>query len=578
MINKDKFKNFINKNNTIFVISLLLLIFFLGVTSIYNKSLIYDERCYVGMGKYILETGNLKTDGSIYHASLSFYLNSLFLNFLKIDTLIWEKESCWDRGIDLIFNSGYDSKFITFIIRLSFILLSLLLGIYVYLFAKKLYGKNAGLVALSFYTFSPNILSMSGYAITDFPLICFTFITIYYFHDYINKPSINNFIIVSIMLALALLSKLTAIYLFLIFLILIIIKFRIKNLINNISKIFMISVLAFLIIFAVYGFQFDTISNVLPRHYYDAAKKEINKKFGTSILGNSINYVFDNVKLPAPTYFAMSGTVLFFNSQGEVGFLFENYSEPRQKWWYYYFVVFLIKTPVPLLILLLISIFYFKRIKHKNILNEFFLIVPIIILFGVFVFNQISFDIRHISTIYPFIFVFVSKTIRLLNYKKLFFLFFALVIWYLLNSILIFPHYTAFFNEFIGFENSYKYLVTGVDRGQDLIGLKNFMNNNNIRKINFSYHGSVDPKYYGINYDFMSTLCYAPFGPDYKQYSTRCGEEFVEDCRERKGYIAISTTSLQGRLLNNRSCYAWLKKYEPIKKIGYTIFVYNITG
>lgn len=54
-------------------------------------------------------------------------------------------------------------------------------------------------------------------------------------------------------------------------------------------------------------------------------------------------------------------------------------------------------------------------------------------------------------------------------------------------------------------------------------------------------------------------------------------KNLLKDCREKKGYVAISTTSLQGRLLNNRSCYAWLKKYEPIKKVGYTIFVYNIT-
>src|SRR3989338_8130700 len=300
MVHKAIFKNFINKNHILIIIFLLLAMFILSTTSIYNKSPAYDERCFAGMGMYILKTGNFKTDGSLYHAPLSFYLNSFFLDFLKIDRHIWAKESCWDRGIDFIFNSGYDPKFIMFIIRLPFILLSLILGIYVYLFAKRLYGKNAGLMAFGLYAFSPNILSISVYALTDFPLICFAFIATYYFHEYINNPSINNFIFVSVSFALAMLSKLTAIYLFLIFLILIAIRFRKKNLVKNMLKLFMIGIVVFLIIFAAFGFQFDTMGNVLPEHYYNAAKKQIDKRFGTGKLGTAIDYIFENVKLPAP--------------------------------------------------------------------------------------------------------------------------------------------------------------------------------------------------------------------------------------------------------------------------------------
>ena len=79
---------------------------------------------------YVLKTGDYSTLPSMGHAVLPFHINSIFLNFLDIDEKVWKK-NCWERGPEVIFNSGYDYKLITFLVRLPFMLLSLILAFYV---------------------------------------------------------------------------------------------------------------------------------------------------------------------------------------------------------------------------------------------------------------------------------------------------------------------------------------------------------------------------------------------------------------------------------------------------------------
>ena len=168
-----KLENYIFSKYKLIVIFLLLINFFLISFSVYRESVIWDEVCYIGMGKYILETGNFRTDGSIAHATLSYYINSLFLYSIDIPDEIMNKESCWERGLALLFESKNPIRLL-FLIRLPLILLSVLLGFYVFKWAKELYGVKAGLFALLFYSFSPNIIANARFALTDFSFVCFS--------------------------------------------------------------------------------------------------------------------------------------------------------------------------------------------------------------------------------------------------------------------------------------------------------------------------------------------------------------------------------------------------------------------
>jgi hypothetical protein len=42
------------------------------------------------------------------------------------------------------------------------------------------------------------------------------------------------------------------------------------------------------------------------------------------------------------------------------------------------------------------------------------------------------------------------------------------------------------------------------------------------------------------------------------------------------GMLAISATNLQNVYFSDKQFYDWLKKYEPVDKIGYSIFIYDL--
>ena len=130
---------------------------------------------------------------------------------------------------------------------------------------------------------------------------------------------------------------------------------------------------------------------------------------------------------------------------------------------------------------------------------------------------------------------------------------YVLAILYISASVFIWPSPIAYFNEIVGGpDNGYNYLVdSNLDWGQDLKGLKTYMEENEIEKIKLSYFGRDLPERYKIEYENL-------------------------DCNYTKGIMAVSASHIQGIGLENKECYSWLKNYEPIEKIGYSIFIYNI--
>jgi len=239
------------------------------------------------------------------------------------------------------------------------------------------------------------------------------------------------------------------------------------------------------------------------------------------------------------------------STKGHPSFLNGQHSE--QGWWYYFIYAFMIKTPIPTIIFTIISIVLFTKLRTKNIIDEFIIIIPILLINIVFFFNHINIGLRHILLMYPFLFIFVSKITK----RKQFFwkgIIAALSIWYILSALFIFPHYLAYFNEFVeGPDNGHNYLIdSNIDWGQDLKGLKQWIDKNNIGKINLAYFGNDNETYRKINYQQLQ-------------------------CAPTKGIIAISVNLLQGIEKDQIKCSQWLKEFKPIEKIGYSIFIYNIT-
>ena len=231
------------------------------------------------------------------------------------------------------------------------------------------------------------------------------------------------------------------------------------------------------------------------------------------------------------------------------GYLMGEHS--TQGWWYYFPLAFLIKSPLPLLLLfgIAISLLITKR-KEYNLSNELYLLIPIMYFFTVFAFSSLNIGIRHILIIYPFVFIAASKVA---NHAVLRWTIPPLGAWLLIGTLLIHPYHLAYFNELVGPDNGPEWLIdSNIDWGQDLPTLKRYMKEKKIDQVILGYYGTDNATIRGIRSTPLK-------------------------CSPQKGVIAVSINLLKGITHKEHICLGWLKKYEPIEKLGYSIYVYNIT-
>lgn len=567
-INKKK-PNWLN----IFIVLLLLSIPLQTITSMKNKSIYGDEpyKLASGYSKWVKYDYRLSPEhGPVQPMISTFPLIFLNLDF-PFDDESWEIKNM-NRLMPLFlleYNNNIDQ--ILFWSRVPMILLSIILAFYVYLWAKELFGKKAGVLALFLYAFSTDMLAHAQISSNDFGLAVFSFIAVYYFWKHTKEQDKKSLVVAGIWFALAQLTKTSAIFMLPVYGVIIISltfsNFKLKKEIKLWRKIRDKRIRKFLLgCISILGILFVTYIVIICAYKFEGMFKPIATSMREDVHLNKdlfpiesfteinpiIGFVMENVPSPLPYYF-VRGTGIHFTLSNEAkpSLVVGDHLESE---WYFFVYAFLVKSQIPLLILLVLSILFFRR---KNVgPDEIFLIAPFVMFHIVFMFTTKQYGYRYLIHTLPFLFVFVSRVSAInLSREKLFNLIkIGLIVWYVVSSISIFPHYLAYFNEFVGPENGYKVMVnTNTDWGQDLYYLRDYIEENNISEIKLSYYGfpiTVKhplPKFYKINYSELG-------------------------CGPTEGVIAISVTNLMA----NQECHGWLLDYEPEAKLGYTIFVYDI--
>lgn len=591
-------KKIVRQKNTIIIFILLSLLMIQCISSMRWKSPTFDEAGHLASGYSYLKTNDYRLNkNNPPFIKRWMALPLLFMNLnIPIDHPSWKEANPTEFGRQFFYYYNQNAEKILFMGRLQTVLISILLGFFVFKWAKELYGNKAGLFALFLYAFAPNILAHSRVATTDIGFACFTFIALFYFRRFIIKPSKKNLLIAGIFLGLAFVSKFTAVLLIPSYLLILsvyifmnkalFLKFFERNSYSTQSSLkpiktyiiglMVIFIIGFFVIFIDYSFEMKP----LVTEKDDLTKLEVMLNrfpYKDNFIKGKVCNLAMTVPLPARTYLTSLGWMSQFTPRlekdepvkGHGIFLMGKNS--INGFWYYILVAFLIKTPIPLLLLLIIA---FLTIQKNDLLELYFLLIPVALLLLLGLKTNAMAYRYIILPMLPLLYVFVSNIINIqMNRKKVFI--FSLVVlcgWYLFSSLKIYPHYLAYFNEIIGGpKNGYKYMVNSdLDWGQDLKLLKVYIEENNIKKIKLSYLGTADPDYYHISYDRLQGISGATFDQNVEENPER-------DTKPTDGIIAISATCLQH--LNGfypGYSYDWLKKYTPIDNIGYSIFIYKI--
>src|SRR5581483_11782005 len=170
---------------------------------------------------------------------------------------------------------------------------------------------------------------------------------------------------------------------------------------------------------------------------------------------------------------------------------------------------FLYKTPLPLLLLLVLAIVGAlsnrRSWKIENIFNPLWGFALLYAAFAVTA--QLNIGHRHLLPVYPALFIACGAVVHLLRRQRrtLFATVIALMLfWHIQESFAVRPNYLAYFNQIAGGpSHGHEHLVdSSLDWGQDLPELKNWIDahqsNTKPRPVYLAYFGTADPRAFEI--------------------------------------------------------------------------------
>ena len=530
----------------------------------WDKSPTWDEVGYLGLGTYLLKTGRWDVPAAGSHPPLAYYLHGLPAFFYSIDWSPWNYDPSFARDIGflrsadvkrgnaLLLDSSYDGEQLLFASRTTSLVFAVLLAILLCGWARQLYGPSRSWLPLLLFALSPNLLAHAPLITTDFPLTATFFLAVFTFRRLLLSPGLANLGLAGLGLGLALLSKLSALILF-----------------PGLGLV--------LIWFLLWGSvtQKQALTTLFSLSWLQTPVRSCAALYlSVSLL--SLFTLWTGYGFQVEPYWLALRSQLWDISSGHAAYLMGDFSSTG--WWYFFPLAFLIKTPLPTLLLVAFGCWSLCRQMHSDARLELgFLLLPPLLLAALFVASgSKNIGLRYLLPVYPFLFLVAGAALRSASsvhlssrsaYRSL--LLAALCLWYAVGTARIHPHHLAYFNELIGGpQNGYRYLVdSNLDWGQDLKGLKRFMDARGIERIKLSYFGTVDPALYGLEYEWLPSFL----------LPRRSAPPIV---LPTSGYIAVSVTNLAGVYMDayghGRHLFRWLEEYEPIARIGHSILVYDV--
>lgn len=136
-------------------------------TTALEQSPTVDEPVYVGTAAVYLEERSLRYNPE--HPPLGKLIMATGLVFTDLHLAPGFRGDQTELGRHVLYESGNDPAHLLLLARLPMIVLTLLFGLVVFLFARDLTGPTGGLVALALYAFSPDLIAHGSLATLDVP-------------------------------------------------------------------------------------------------------------------------------------------------------------------------------------------------------------------------------------------------------------------------------------------------------------------------------------------------------------------------------------------------------------------------
>lgn len=557
----------------------------LAVSSMRQQSATFDEGSHLPAGYTYLKLRDHRLNPE--HPPLVKALAALPLLFmdvtLKPDDEAWAQRRQWEFGKRFLYRWN-DADRLLFRARLPVVALGALLGVSVFLWSRPRYGRPSAALALLLCVLSPDVLAHGQLVTTDVGITLFMFLSVVAFDAASRLVSLWRVLLLGLACGAAFATKFSAVLLLPILGSLAVVEAwapepmtlalpgrprlevagRGRRLAAMAAVLVAAGALALAVVWASYGFRSRLSSDPAVEAAFEWERVEPDGVLERPVA----RLVRASGALPEAYVF---GFLRFFkHSEPRPAFLLGRVS--NKGWWYFFPVTFLLKTPVPLLALLVVALAVRRRAPPRAWREEMWLWLPVGIYAAVAVARALNIGHRHLLPIYPFLFVAAGRAAAWAfagppgRTRGPALLVSALCGWHALSTALIHPHYLAYVNELGGGPaNGYRLFAdSSLDWGQDLKNLKAYLDRRGITRVKLSYFGTADPAYYGIPGELLPSHMLPP------------AREVTREVTPGE-LLAVSATNLQRLYLppEDQPLMARLRRQQPIDQVGYSILIYR---
>ena len=434
------------------------------------------------------------------------------------------RDDFWYRGASLLHYGNYTDNLI--LARLGTLPFYLLAGVLVYVWARSLFGVRAALLSLALYATLPTVAAHAGVAATDMAHAAMLPAGVWLSLRWLKDPRLWLSVLLGVTLGLMLGSKMSA--------------------------------------FVHYP---EAMAMIIATNYV-IGREASRRYFNITLLHLRRGFIVAGL-----CFFTFCALYFFDMELIEKGFtqLYQQNKAGHALWmfgplhnigvWYFFPVVYFFKTPIAFHIASVLSVVRILRERTDDRLAE--RLFPLMAAAGIFLISMptnINVGVRHVLPVYVFICVTAGYGLLWLweSRKKLLrVLCVLLLLWQVADHLRAHPDRLSYFNElgYLMTSGRPEYISTDsdFDWGQGFLQLRETIDRRALKEMYgcFWLGGSIR--------DMKGTLGLAP-------------KNCTKDGEGMHGWVAVSRSNL----LLKRDEFSWLSAYEPIEKVGNTLFLYYL--
>jgi Dolichyl-phosphate-mannose-protein mannosyltransferase len=369
-----------------------------------RKSITIDEIVFIPSAYYHLAEGNFQF---VYeHPPLSKFLAGVPLLLIQPNEPVLEKgvvltpDQRW-AAMSALWEKNPD-KFaaMMFWTRVPIIALTIVLGILIFVFARRLFGPGAATLAVALFSLEPTVLAHGRVVQTDIPATfgyLLFFIALYHYYE---KRTLRSALWVGAVMGLAFLAKFSMLMLGPLFVVFFIaLHARKNNSRPELTRLLIQLGLTVLVTIVLINIAYPASH----RPIVDIDVSWIQEKF--PLHSQAVIQSARAVSYFLPTEFVL-GTVqqLAHNGEGHPASMLGMYR--RLGWWYYFPVAFALKTTVPFLLVSIASVIWAVSEWIRKRESRFLWTVGPFAIYTIYLlFSHIDIGVRHYLPAYPFLFI-----------------------------------------------------------------------------------------------------------------------------------------------------------------------------